>query len=597
MLEAALRLAEAGLHVFPLYSTDAAGVCSCLARAACESPGKHPMTTNGLHAATTKASAVAGMWRVSPGANIGIATEPSGLVVIDVDGKDGRAGPENWRRLVDRCGTGLEDTPIVDTASGTGFHVYYQTAVHRIRSLNGVLAEGIDIKAVGGYVVAPGSVIAGRAYAFREGHGLDRLRPLPPSLAARLTVSEQTDRGRMDDASSVLREGGRNSGLVSLAGTMRRRGMSEAAIAAALRVTNDEQCDPPLPDREFLDIAHSVMRYEADDPVEADAGDRARRLLPISMAELSQEEPEITSAVIPGYAFANSLMDLASAPKTGKTTFLLAASRAVCRGEDFLLGRTTRGPVVYLTEENRGTFLGAARRVGADGETDLYPIFRREAFGMSWPEICDEVTRCCRELGAVLVVVDTLSDWAGIRGDDENSAGAALAAIEPLRGLAQLPGLAVIVARHERKSGGDVGEAARGSSQFTGAVDVVVALRRVGAGERRRRSLKALSRFDETPEELVIEFSEGMFESHGAARGLHQKDQDAKVLSLLRPSREEAVGLAELVTQLSPLSEATVRRILKRLVDRCLVCEAKGVVPGQHATAFGYWLCDIPGLL
>jgi len=597
MLEAALQFADAGLHVLPIYGTDEAGVCSCPAGAGCKSPGKHPLTTNGLTAATTDAARIRGWWRAWPRANIGIATGPSGLVVVDVDGKDGRAGPENWRRLVEELGPELEDTTIVDTASGSGFHVYFRAGEHKVKSFSGALGEAIDVKAQGGYVIAPASIIAGRDYAFRDGQGLNRLNPLTPALAARLAVVKEPESSHGGASSPVLREGERNAGLTSMAGSMRRRDFGEKAIAAALLVTNAEQCDPLLPDHEVLGIARSMMRYDATASVapagDGDVGDRPRRLAPISMAELSRQEPEMAAGVIAGYVFPNCITDLASPPKTGKTTFLLAAARAVCRGDIFLLGETCQGPVVYLSEENKATFVAAARRVGADGEIDLYPIFRREAFGMTWPEICDEVAHCCLELGAVLVIVDTLSDWAGIRGDDENSAGAALEAIEPLRALAQQPGLAVIVARHERKSGGEVGEAARGSSQFTGAVDVVVSLRRVGAEARTRRSLKALSRFDETPEELVIEFSEGTFESRGAAKGLRQKDQDEKVLSVLRPGREQALGLAELTAQLSPLSEATVRRILGRLVDKCLVCEAKGAAPGQHGTAHGYWLCEL----
>jgi hypothetical protein len=55
--------------------------------------------------------------------------------------------------------------------------------------------------------------------------------------------------------------GGRDKALTSLAGTMRRRGMAEAAIYAALEVVNREQCDPPLPEREVRRIARSVGRY------------------------------------------------------------------------------------------------------------------------------------------------------------------------------------------------------------------------------------------------------------------------------------------------------------------------------------------------
>ena len=49
--------------------------------------------------------------------------------------------------------------------------------------------------------------------------------------------------------------GGRDRTLTSLAGTMRRRGMTEAAIYAALEVVNREQCDPSLPEADVRRIS------------------------------------------------------------------------------------------------------------------------------------------------------------------------------------------------------------------------------------------------------------------------------------------------------------------------------------------------------
>ena len=68
--------------------------------------------------------------------------------------------------------------------------------------------------------------------------------------------------------------------------------------------------------------------------------------------------------------------------------------------------------------------------------------------------------------GAMLVV-DTLFKFAGIRGDGENASGEAVEAMGPLQ-LATSAGLSVAVIRHERKSGGNVGDSARVSSAFGG---------------------------------------------------------------------------------------------------------------------------------
>jgi hypothetical protein len=60
----------------------------------------------------------------------------------------------------------------------------------------------------------------------------------------------------------IIAEGERNSTLASLAGTMRRRGMSEGSIRVALLEENETRCATPLPTEEVERIAASIARYE-----------------------------------------------------------------------------------------------------------------------------------------------------------------------------------------------------------------------------------------------------------------------------------------------------------------------------------------------
>src|SRR5262249_53388446 len=68
-------------------------------------------------------------------------------------------------------------------------------------------------------------------------------------------------RGESPNAARI-QEGFRNTTLTSLAGTMRQRGMTKDAIAAALLAENKARCDPPLEKAEVRKIAESVARYE-----------------------------------------------------------------------------------------------------------------------------------------------------------------------------------------------------------------------------------------------------------------------------------------------------------------------------------------------
>ena len=64
-----------------------------------------------------------------------------------------------------------------------------------------------------------------------------------------------------------LGEGERNAGLTSLAGALRRRGMTEPGILAAISAENEVRCVPPLPNEELVAIARSVCTYDPENPL------------------------------------------------------------------------------------------------------------------------------------------------------------------------------------------------------------------------------------------------------------------------------------------------------------------------------------------
>jgi putative DNA primase/helicase len=62
-------------------------------------------------------------------------------------------------------------------------------------------------------------------------------------------------------------EGSRNAHLLSLAGSMRRKGLGEEAIRAALLEENQGRCQPALTEHEVAGIARSVARYSPGSPM------------------------------------------------------------------------------------------------------------------------------------------------------------------------------------------------------------------------------------------------------------------------------------------------------------------------------------------
>jgi hypothetical protein len=157
----------------------------------CGNAGKHPigpLARHGLNDATVDPARINSWWRRYPPANVGIATGPSNLVVVDIDPRNG--GDAKWAKLVARFGRRIGRTYRVRTGSG-GMHYYFRAPRGIvIASCSNALGPGVDVKARGGYVIAPPSYHkSGNFYVTLGG----KLAPLPKRLLA-LLLSQQPER-------------------------------------------------------------------------------------------------------------------------------------------------------------------------------------------------------------------------------------------------------------------------------------------------------------------------------------------------------------------------------------------------------------------
>lgn len=176
LLTAALTAAARGWHVFPLKPGSKLpalhGRDRCSRTDACQAGH-----VGWEQRATTDPGRIRRAWTAAP-FNIGIATGPSGLVVLDLDTpKTGEVPPEEWRMpgvqdgqdvlavLADRQGQPVPaDTFTVATPSG-GLHLYYRAPDGvEFRTTAGKLGWKVDTRAHGGYVVAACSTVNGHQY-------------------------------------------------------------------------------------------------------------------------------------------------------------------------------------------------------------------------------------------------------------------------------------------------------------------------------------------------------------------------------------------------------------------------------------------------
>jgi len=299
--EAALDYAARGWRVLPLHGIEPDGSCTC-GRADCPSPGKHPRTRHGMRDATTDLETIRDWWDRWPDANVGIATG-RGLMVLDVDGEEGQANIS---------GQHVPATPCVHT--GRGSHLYLRPPEGvRVRNAVG-LAPGLDVRAEGGYVVAPPSRHAsGVDYEWAISPDVQDLAECPLWLADLLRSHEHPEprapeekaRDDADERSVTIPEGRRNTTLTSYAGRLRAVGMPYEEIATALLAHNAAHCKPLLSEGEVRGIARSAAGWPAGPVridnriINADLGDGAK-LLGALLATLGAEATEEALALAAG---------------------------------------------------------------------------------------------------------------------------------------------------------------------------------------------------------------------------------------------------------------------------------------------------------
>ena len=211
--------------------------------------GPHEVATNNVAEVRRRCE-----WH--PAWNVGIATG-QGLAVLDVDPQHGGKVP-SW----------APPTWTVATPNG-GAHLYYKVD-RAVRSSQGLLGDGLDVRGDGGMVLAPPSSITEPmsrvrgAYTWLGGtnfRGFGSLARLDADL-----LDPPRPKGTLEKrlARPTFGEGDRHAAMLSLAGLMRSRGCELPEIQAALRALNDTRFEPRL-DYEWVDkVARSIAQYDPD---------------------------------------------------------------------------------------------------------------------------------------------------------------------------------------------------------------------------------------------------------------------------------------------------------------------------------------------
>jgi energy-coupling factor transporter ATP-binding protein EcfA2 len=270
---------------------------------------------------------------------------------------------------------------------------------------------------------------------------------------------------------------------------MRHHGMGEREILAALEVSNETRCDPPLPSSEVARIARSIARYapESDVAAEVAMGSAAAEALLanhapppandwITHADDFSAQPAAINWWVKMWVQKQALMMVHGPSGGGKTFVTLDWLLHIASGRPEWAGlKVKKGTVLYLAGEGHA---GLRARIAAwkhhhqVQHLDFY--VSRDAVDLNTPEGLRRVIEAIEALGFIpdIIAIDTVHrHMVG----DENSAADTKTFIDAADTLKKRFNATVLLVHHTGNSD-EAQHRARGSSAWRGALDIEISV-------------------------------------------------------------------------------------------------------------------------
>lgn len=478
-------------------------------------------------AASQDPALIKAWWERWPDAEIGIDTGRSGLIVLDVDVRDGKDG---GRELTNLQALNGDLPPTLEQRTPSGGRQLVFASATQCRTL--ATKEGLDVRSRGGMIFVP----SGRGDRAWRNWQKPTQAPdwLPDAFAPHKpekTGAEEPGLWTVEDLEEALAQLDVEAFdchdlwfRVMCAAHHATNGEGEDVFfdwcAGDGRYADDEAANryrwhtlnagkPGVTTHRFLmkllrDPSHASLRTLEQDPnwlprwerpaapeddfdiVEVPEGDPAKpgRFRLLSRAQLATLPPPrwLVRDMLPE----NALVSLYGEPGAGKSFVAVDLSLSVAHGMSWHERTVVPGPVLYVAGEG---VAGMNARVRAWELTRQPPrptggwTVLPEAVNLADPKTANELARFVKEkLGPLrLIVVDTLARCTP--GADENSAqdmGRFVAGCDALR---KATGATVLVVHH---SGKDSAKGMRGSTALLGAMDTTVRVTK----DKEGRSLK-----------------------------------------------------------------------------------------------------------
>jgi hypothetical protein len=216
------------------------------------------------------------------GTKAGVTRLPT--LYADLDLKDGHTCENRLQQLRD-----LLYFPSILVWTGAGFHVYFllkepaegSEELARAELVMRHLAEGLEgdpvhdrsriLRVPGTFNLKYGEPRAVKMERCEPGlrYGLDELEKMAEGMPRKVDGDDDPGRAgkvRRDILSGPIGKGERNLALVSVAGSLRDRGLDSETMCMILLELNRLKCEPPLGEQEVIAVGRSVSKYAAGSP-------------------------------------------------------------------------------------------------------------------------------------------------------------------------------------------------------------------------------------------------------------------------------------------------------------------------------------------
>ena len=236
------------------------------------------------------------------------------------------------------------------------------------------------------------------------------------------------------------------------------------------------------------------------------------------LSEMEQRPQAQVDWLVDGLLPLDGLSLWIAPPKVGKSTLIRCLAAAVAGNLRSWLGRATvSGEVLHLPlEERQSTYQSHYTAIGAAAER-IHVLDQQPPEPAYRPGLLEQAIVTIKP---ALVIVDPLIRWLAIK--ESNDYSETTAAFEPYLRMAREHRTHFAFIHHSRKSGGEHGSEAMGSTGLTASVDTTISIKRTGG----QRYYYAMGRDGVDVPETVLHRDGNDWITTG-----HTKEQDVKSLA------------------------------------------------------------------